>query len=841
MHRYEIETGYSTHGIRLAPRTLDICAKREILPSDQVEPCLVIKSTARLENALSLETQAFEQAGVGMAYLKGERLIRVNQTFSELAGFSVEELEGGWLFNLTHPKDRVARMAHFAAMLAENKTVVTFDERYHRKDGSIAWATITIKKIISDEADHLVVAQDVTAKVVAERQVREERDKLKRALASMTDAVYLCDTEGNLVEYNAAFAAACSNPNDTADLLDNPSRYADYFDLSHINGALLARGEWPVYRALSGEVVTDQILSIRRKDTGDSRVASFNCSPVYQADGAISGCVVVVRDVTRRRRAEAALQTERDKLKAALFSTPDAVFIGDAAGNVVEFNDALVSFLRYSTREDLSRSLDEHAKVFELATYDGQRLAPSEWQISRALRGESGNNELVKFLRKDTNEWWYASCNFAPIHGTNGLVSGCVVVQRDITEAKLAEDALLASRDELERMVDERTQRLAEAKREADRANDAKTRFLAAASHDLRQPLQAAMAYLGAFKRTAPNSVSASITAGLTKSLAVMDGLLGTMLDMSRLQSGVIQPRPTLFSLSDLLEEVAKAVLPAARNKGIAVLTTLEPCHVETDRALLLSVVHNLLSNAVKYTERGFVAVRTRVANGTATVEIEDSGIGISEADQAKIFVEYVQLANPSRDPNLGVGLGLSLVKTSLDLLDIPLRVHSVVGQGSQFSFDLACETAPEATASVGFAIGSTAKVSLRILLVEDDTAVRESFEILLATFGYHVISAATGEAALAHLSNGHAFDVLLTDYRLPDMHGTDVIRAARDIINAPVAAILVTGDTMLDDIRAQAIPDCQVMSKPVNISVLMEVLKKLRPLPGSMAPGSVA
>jgi PAS domain S-box-containing protein len=924
----------------------------------------VLTPTRTSGPALSLEHLAFDQAGVGMAYMLRDRFVRVNRAFSDLIGQPVDKIEGASFLDFTHPDQRQQKRADFEVLLHPDRPQVTSEDLYILPDGSESWVSINASRVALAEADCLIVAKDITARILVERELREERDKLHAALASMTDAVFICDSKGNFINFNQAFVALSQKysgkpvglkrldrkgvgfelltldgqvlatdewpvsralrgevgideqfivrRNDTgenwfasynfaplrtadgrnsgcvvvtrdvtervlakrqlqeerdklhaamasmtdavficdrqgdfvdfnqafaalflrfsgkADVFTSLDQYGEDFDVLAEDGQTLAPEEWPVSRALHGEIGIDEQFIVRRKDTGESWFASYNFAPLLTADGEISGCVVVARDVTERILIKRELQAERDKLKTALFNMPDAVFIGDGIDDAPDFNDAFVSFMRFPDREQTLRTLADYPAVLELYTLSGELLAMDQWPLPRAMRGEAAVDEQYRFLRTDTGEWWFASSNFAPIRTPDGAISGAAVIFRDITEAKLASDALLATRDELERMVEERTKRLAEAKLEADRANAAKTRFLAAASHDLRQPLQAAKAYLGALELLPPGSNASTIMTGLETALAVMAGLLGTMLDMSRLQSGFVEPQLTVFPLALLLEQIAHANLPAAQSKGLEMRTAFQPCMVSTDRALLLSAVHNLMSNAVKYTEKGFVAVQCRVADNVVTIEIEDSGIGISEEDRSAIFLEYVQLANPARNPDNGVGLGLSLVTSALDLLGISLRMDSLVGQGTRFAFDLPCIVPPEGRSDAQLVTPGAEVAATVILVVEDDKAVRESFVLLLHICGYTVRGVETGADALAYVAGGHAFDVMITDYRLHDTYGTDVIREARKIRGVAFPTILITGETQLDDISAQDIVNCRIMSKPVKIPVMMDAIAQL-------------
>lgn len=537
--------------------------------------------------------------------------------------------------------------------------------------------------------------------------------------------------------------------------------------------------------------------------------------------------MVVIKDIGEKVRHEQALVDQRNKLEAALASMTDAVVVTDPEGRFVNFNEAFATFHRFASKLDFANSVARAPVIFELRTPDGALADLDAWPVACALRGESMAGAEFVVSRADTGESWIGSYNYSPFYDTDGAIAGSVIIARDITGQRKAEEALASYHTELEKMVEVRTRAAEAARAEAERANDVKTRFLAAASHDLRQPLQAAHSYLGALSATELGPEARNISDALGNAIKVLSGLVDNMLDMSRLQSGQLPLVLASFSLSELLHQVAGDHLPAAEAKGLELRVEVEPAFVNSDHGLLTRLVQNLLSNAIAYTPRGHVTLQCACEAGVARVRIVDSGIGIPAHLTESVFDEYMQIGNPSRDPRQGQGLGLSIVRSIVKLLGLELAVESVVGRGTTFSFciPLAGEPAPYIAVTE---LAIPADGAINVLLVEDDPAVRDSTAMLLQSFGFSVTAAETAAEACLKAGDETTFDVILTDYRLPDASGLDVVNQLRRVRGAELPAIIITGETRIENLLDARTPNCEVMSKPVAFERLMATIRRM-------------
>lgn len=513
-------------------------------------------------------------------------------------------------------------------------------------------------------------------------------------------------------------------------------------------------------------------------------------------------------------------------LHAAFLSVNEPIAIFDKDGHVADFNEAFATFNRFPDRAAMRAAFAMLNDLLEIQSLDGEVLERSDWPSARALRGEMGRNVEYRLRRRDIGESWLCSLNYSPIRDASGTIAGAAMIARDITEVTLAVDALRRSYGNLETVVEERTKALVKAKSEADRANAGKTRFLAAASHDLRQPLQSASAYLGALDTLIEDPAAQEMAVGLRNSLEVMAELLNTLLDISRLQSGAIEPNIETFPIADVLRRAMLDHAPAAEAVNLELRMHLVPCTVRTDRALLMRIVENLLSNAIRYTERGHITIGNRLNGDEVILEVSDSGVGIPPEFLELIFEEYYQMENKSRDRTRGMGLGLSIVRHLTRLLGLDLVVSSTVGEGTTFSLSLPLGTPGTERRRVATRARPEASREPVILVVDDEPSIRHSLTMFLNAHGMTTHIAHDAAGALQMLEEGLAPDVVLTDYRLPGASGSELVRQIRQSGRAEIACIIMTGDTMFSEAVPKEAEGCVVMKKPIDCVRLPNIIK---------------
>lgn len=357
----------------------------------------------------------------------------------------------------------------------------------------------------------------------------------------------------------------------------------------------------------------------------------------------------------------------------------------------------------------------------------------------------------------------------------------------------------------------------------ADAANRAKSSFLAAASHDLRQPVHALGLFAGALLRLDLPGEARLLVERIEASAAAMDGLFNAILDHAGIE-------PRAFRVGPYIARICRDLRPEAEAKGLQLRCRSCDEVAWTDPFLLERVVRNLVSNAVRYSDRGGVLVACRQRGGRLAIQVFDTGPGIAPGDQERIFQEYVQIGNVERDRTKGLGLGLAIVRRTCAILDMPIALRSRIGRGSCFEVEVALsDEAALAEDSVAAAPGARAERSL-IVVIDDEASIREAMERLLAGWGHDVIAAGSGDEAVARLASHPVRpDLIVSDYRLRDGEtGTEVIERLRSEFNETIPALIITGDTAPDRLIEARTSGLVLLHKPVPNGKLRAAMRNL-------------
>ena len=367
---------------------------------------------------------------------------------------------------------------------------------------------------------------------------------------------------------------------------------------------------------------------------------------------------------------------------------------------------------------------------------------------------------------------------------------------------------------------------LQRALRRANEANEAKTRFLAAASHDLRQPLHTIGLLVAALSLRPIDGRDKEIITLLSQVTMALSEQLDQLLDISRLDAGVIQVERRLVRLDELVLRHHAEMRGAIEEKG---LRAMDECgqlvHAYTDPALLLRILRNLTENAIKFTDHGFVSIGVREAEGKACIVVADSGCGIGAGEQQKVFEEFYQVGNPERDRTRGLGLGLSIVHRLAGLLGIELTMHSDVGSGTRFELRLPLAYAPSRQA-VGHGTASPGALNAKVLVLDDERSVRQGVRMLLEELGC-VCTEAGSTAEAVDSARMSLPDVVLADMRLRGGDsGIVAVQAIRDALGH-VPALLVSGDTAPNRLQEAARAGIRLLHKPVSMEALRSAIEE--------------
>ncbi len=402
---------------------------------------------------------------------------------------------------------------------------------------------------------------------------------------------------------------------------------------------------------------------------------------------------------------------------------------------------------------------------------------------------------------------------------------GVVATYTDVTDTVRAEEALAQYNETLENRVRERTEELTRVNREledakhvADRANLSKTRFLAAASHDILQPLNAARLYASSLVEKADGTQSAELAGNVDASLDAVEDILTTLLDISRLDSGALKPELSDFLVEDLFRALRLEFEPSAKARNLKLQFIHCSLAIRSDRILLRRLLQNLISNAIKYTPQGRVLVGCRRGGKQISIEVVDTGMGIPKAKQKLIFLEFQRLEAGSKAAR-GLGLGLSIVERIGKVLDHPISIRSKPGAGSTFAVALPIsrQALPQRNVA-SLPIAQAAAISgLRILAIDNEPAILDGLSRLLSGWGCNIQTAQDLKAASKIVGDGFQADVLIADYHLDQATGIDAIEALRRKCKSPLPAILVTADRS---------PEVREMARLLQIEVLHKPLK---------------
>ncbi len=395
---------------------------------------------------------------------------------------------------------------------------------------------------------------------------------------------------------------------------------------------------------------------------------------------------------------------------------------------------------------------------------------------------------------------------------------------RNRFEKQALADRLAAQNDDLE-----------QARVAAEQANRSKTQFFAAASHDLRQPLHAMGLFASALAAKVRDPEGAKLVSSINESVQALEALFNELLDISKLDSGVIKPTVTQFALAGIFDRLRREFVPETADKGLRLAIAGGSHVVASDAILLERILRNLISNAVRYTPAGEVAVIATPANGVLRIEVRDTGIGIRDEDQSRIFEEFLQLGNPGRTSKKGLGLGLSIVQRLCALLGYKIELTSEYGKGSAFSFEVpvgqirelhedAASTAARAPADL------TGKL---IVVIDDESAIVEGMKVLLSSWGAEVIGSTTGDDVVAAVhAAGKLPALLIVDHRLgTDENGIEVAQRIRRELDPEIPGILVTGSITPDLDQIARAANLEFLLKPVMAEELRRRIAAARGL----------
>ncbi|AEV62995.1 Sensory box histidine kinase/response regulator [Pseudomonas ogarae] len=568
------------------------------------------------------------------------------------------------------------------------------------------------------------------------------------------------------------------------------------------------------------EVIADSELQLLTPASRDSNGRLIHESEQRLSDGRVleirthplptGGYVNTFTDITERyQHAEALSESER-WIRLITDHVP-ALIAYLNADLVYEFtNKVYEQWYCWPRGVMLGQSLRE--------AHSEQHYQRLEAYVARALAGESVTFEFAE--TNINNQERYMLRSYVPNRLANGEVVGIFVLIRDITERRRTAEALHQAYQNLEQRVQERTAelttlndqllreidersrvelRLREAKREAEQANLSKTKFLAAVSHDLLQPLNAARLFTSALLERREPVANAQLVRNVSHSLQDVENLLGTLVDISKLDAGVIKADVAPFALSELLDNLAAEYAQIARSEGLALHFVGCSVLVRSDMQLLARILRNLLTNAIRYTPSGRLVLGCRRHRQRVSIQVWDSGIGIAENRLEEIFQEFKRgdVQRPNQDR--GLGLGLAIVEKIAGILGHRIQVRSWPGKGSMFSIDVPLSaTAPKPLPCLDMSEPMLERLrGARVWVLDNDAAICAGMRTLLEGWGCQVVTALSEQDLARQVDNYHAeADLLIADYHLDnDQNGVDAVARINARRASPIPAMMITAN----------------------------------------------
>jgi two-component system CheB/CheR fusion protein len=496
-------------------------------------------------------------------------------------------------------------------------------------------------------------------------------------------------------------------------------------------------------------------------------------------------------------------RTTANDLQNVLYSTNVATLFLDTGLNIRLFTPATTSLFNVIP-SDVGRPLGDLTSLAADAALaaDATTVLRTRTPIEREIEAQSGA--------------WYIR-RILPYRAHDGAVEGVVITFLDISERRHTADALKA------------------AERQAQLATVAKSRFLAAASHDLRQPLQTLALLQGLLAKAVVGEKAQKLVSRLDETLGAMSGMLNTLLDINQIEAGTVHTDIARFPIDGLLERLRNEFTYLAEAQRLKLRVVSCGVSIESDPRLLEQMIRNLLSNALKYTKRGKVLLGCRRREGMLSIEIWDTGIGIAADELSAIFDEYHQVDNEARERSHGLGLGLSIVQRLGKLLGHQVRVRSIPGKGSVFTIDIKLPPAAPATRLEKFGekengAAKPGRHTGAVLVVEDDPEIRDLLELFLQDEGHRAATAPDGVAALDLVMRGRIRpDLVLADYNLPNgMDGLQLATKLREKLQGEVPVVILTGDTSTGTAHAIARHNCVQLNKPIKLKELAQAIERL-------------
>lgn len=741
---------------------------------------------------------AFEYASIGMALvLPDGKWLKVNKAFCEMLGYSEAELFAKSIDEITHPEDILASKDNVSRARQGEMRSFQLEKRYIHKTGRVINVLLSISLLRDEQGEPLYFVsqvQDITEAKQIERALRESEEKFRHLADSVSDVFFVNSADMRTVHYiSPAYSQVFGYSVES--LYADPAQWFE----SIIDEDRPAAGE-VMGRILAGETNVTSEFRIRRSD-GVIRWIHGRAFQVRDVSGEVIRIAGIASDVTERKEIEASLRASEERFREMLENVELLAMTLDLQGNVTFCNDYLLRLTGYAREEILGQEL--FPKLAPLGQVDVRRKAyRTIWSAgvphSQEFTVRTKNGDLLEIV-------W----NITMLRDHRGNVTGVASIGEDITDRKRAALALQQALADTELRVEERTSDLALANRElklaieqADAANMAKSRFLSRMSHEFRTPMNAILGFGQLLELSELDEMQADNLHQILKGGRHLLGLINDVLEISRIETGSLGISLERVDLAQVLSESGSLMKATASERGITLMVEeMTPTYVVADRQRLRQVILNLVSNGIKYNVKsGSVVVRTKASgSGFISIEVADTGIGISPCMQEKLFQPFERLGAEGSGIE-GTGLGLSLSKSLTEAMGGTLTYESCEGSGSTFRVRLSL-SAPEEKEALLAKVSAirpleSGEAPLSILVIEDNLTNIELLRRLFASQPNIKFDVAMNGIAGLEQANSRRPDVILLDLHLPDMNGRQVLIAMKgDPVLKDIPVIIISAD----------------------------------------------
>jgi signal transduction histidine kinase/CheY-like chemotaxis protein len=654
-----------------------------------------------------------------------------------------------------------------------------------------------------------LLARTLTKRQIAERRLLQlelsqaARERTAAILESTTDGVFEMDQDWRIVFINQRARTLIAGGADVSGRI-----------LWDVLPEAIGTTFWGHYHRVATERVTAEF-----EDFYPALNAWFYVRAFPSADG---GLAVYFQDVTERRQTRDALAESESRYRFLAESVPEIVWTSKPDGTLDYANARLAAYVAKPPADSARKSgiaQNWNINWKEVVHPEDTRATLNAWR--RALGCNTPFECKLRMRRADGMYRWHLARG-VPMLDETGQVVKWFGTTTDIHDQILYQETLQAARDDADR-----------ARRVAEQADLAKSRFLAAASHDLRQPMQSLFLFADGLEQHINDKDGSEKLLHLRRGLDALKQLLDALLDISKLDAEAVTPTVEDFPLSRLFDQIEAAYGRVASAKGLAFSIHHDGLAVRTDRTLLGRIVGNLIENAIQYTATGAVRVECRRAgDGRVRIDVQDTGIGIPPEQMDDIWREFHQVGNPERDRNKGLGLGLAIVQRLARLLGCQVDVLSALGRGSIFSIEVPAGTAvavPEPMPDLEPALSPIG--GRYAVLVDDDAIVLLGLQSILRDWGYDVLAAGSTDQALDRLrAKGHRKpDIIVADYRLRGGRvGTEAIVRIRELFDSNIPGVILTGETGPECAVDAAAHGFSIAHKPITSRQLSMAVEKL-------------